>query len=116
LIPVDVYASGAGGGWSYSGVNFSTHKFWFLRNSVQSWKGLFTTDGRTLSGFLADQDNAAIVLRGLDGQNVSLARKDIREIRALPTSLMPDGLLQGLSDREVRDFFAYLRIPQPITR
>jgi putative heme-binding domain-containing protein len=75
-----------------------------------------TTDGRTLSGFLADQDNAAIVLRGLDGQNVSLARKDIREMRALPASLMPDGLLQGLSDQEIRDFFAYLRIPQPITR
>jgi len=35
---------------------------------------------------------------------------------ALPTSLRPDGLLQGLSDQEIRDFLAYLRIPQPITR
>ena len=75
-----------------------------------------TTDGRTLSGFLADQDSAAIVLRGLDGQNVSITRKDIRELRPVATSLMPDGLLAGLTDQDLRDFFAYLRIPQPITR
>jgi hypothetical protein len=30
-------------------------------------------------------------------------------------SLMPDGLLDGMSDQELRDFFAYLRISQPIT-
>ncbi len=75
-----------------------------------------TTDGRTLSGFLADQDSTAIVLRGLDGQNVSVARRDIRELRAATASLMPDGILADLSDQELRDFFAYLRIPQPITR
>jgi hypothetical protein len=28
---------------------------------------------------------------------------------------MPEGLLEGLSDEELRDFFAYLRISQPIT-
>ncbi len=75
-----------------------------------------TTDGRTLSGFLVDQDATAIVLRGLDGQNVNLLRSDLRELRAAPESLMPDGVLAGLSDQELRDFFAYLRIPQPITR
>ena len=75
-----------------------------------------TADGRTLSGFLADQDSTAIVLRGLDGQNVSVARRDVRELRAATASLMPDGILAGLSDQELRDFFAYLRIPQPITR
>jgi hypothetical protein len=29
---------------------------------------------------------------------------------------MPEGLLEGLTEQQVRDFFAYLRIPQPITR
>jgi hypothetical protein len=29
-------------------------------------------------------------------------------------SLMPEGLLQGLSDQEVRDLFAYLRSGQPL--
>jgi hypothetical protein len=27
---------------------------------------------------------------------------------------MPEGLLAGLSDQQIRDFFAYLRIAQPI--
>jgi hypothetical protein len=31
-------------------------------------------------------------------------------------SLMPEGLLEGLSDQQLRDLFAYLRISQPITR
>ena len=77
---------------------------------------LTTKDGRTLSGFIVDQDTAAIVLRGLDGQDVSLARADVREVRRAPASLMPAGLLAGLTDQELRDFFAYLRLPQPIAR
>jgi cytochrome c553 len=30
-------------------------------------------------------------------------------------SLMPEGLLSGLSDDEVRNLFAYLRTTQPVT-
>jgi cytochrome c553 len=29
-------------------------------------------------------------------------------------SLMPQGLLSGLSDQELRDLFAYLRMTQPL--
>jgi putative heme-binding domain-containing protein len=75
-----------------------------------------TKDGRTLSGFLSTQDNSLIVLRGLDGQDVSLPRSEVRDFKAAPASLMPERLLAGLSDQELRDFFAYLRIPQPISR
>jgi putative heme-binding domain-containing protein len=75
-----------------------------------------TTDGRTLSGFLVDQDDTVLALRGLDGQDIHLARREIRELRASSASLMPDGILAGLDDQALRDFFAYLRIPQPITR
>jgi len=75
-----------------------------------------TKDGRMLSGFLASQDASVIVLRGLDGQDVSLPRSEVRELKAAPASLMPEGALLGLSDQELRDFFAYLRIPQPISK
>jgi putative heme-binding domain-containing protein len=75
-----------------------------------------TNDGRALSGFIADQDANIIVLRGLDGQDVPLPRADVREITASPASLMPPGLLEGLDEQQLRDFFAYLRIPQPITK
>ncbi len=75
-----------------------------------------TKDGRALSGFISDQDANIIVLRGLDGQDVPLPRADVREVTPSPSSLMPPGLLEGLDEQQLRDFFAYLRIPQPITK
>jgi putative heme-binding domain-containing protein len=75
-----------------------------------------TKDGRTLSGFFVDRDNQVTVLRGLDGENVTLRAADIAEMRPLGRSLMPSGLLDGLADQQLRDLFAYLRISQPITR
>jgi len=73
-----------------------------------------TKDGRSLSGFLADSDAHGIVLRGFDGTDVPLARSEIRDITSAGRSLMPEGLLDGLSDQDLRDLFAYLRQSQPI--
>jgi putative heme-binding domain-containing protein len=75
-----------------------------------------TKSGRSLGGFLVDNDAVVVTLRGSDGQDVRVRRDDLLELKASPISLMPEGLLGGLSDQEVRDLFAYLRIPQPITR
>jgi putative heme-binding domain-containing protein len=86
-----------------------------IREGFQNYI-LKTKDGRTLSGFLADNDVQVVALRGLDGQDVRVPRADIADLKALPTSIMPDGLLEGIKDQELRDFMAYLRIPQPITR
>jgi putative heme-binding domain-containing protein len=74
-----------------------------------------TRDGRALSGFLADSDSQGIVLRGFDGTDLSLARSEISEMKPVGRSLMPEGLVDGLSDQELRDLFAYLRQSQPIT-
>lgn len=73
-----------------------------------------TTDGRTLTGLIADQDTNVVVLRGADGQNVSLPRNEIEDLRASRNSLMPDGQLKDLSDQQIRDLFAYLRSTQPL--
>ena len=75
---------------------------------------LETKDGRSLTGFLADKDNQIVVLRGLDGRNVVVERKDIVELKASGLSLMPEGLLDPLTDKQVRDLFAYLRSSQPL--
>lgn len=74
-----------------------------------------TTDTRVLGGFLTDEDAHGITLRSFDGAEHTLSRAEITEIQPAGRSLMPDGLLDGLSDQELRDFFAYLRIPQPIS-
>ena len=74
-----------------------------------------TKDGRTLSGFFVDRDNQITVLRGLEGENITLRASEIVELQPMGRSLMPDGLLEGMTDQELRDLFAYLRISQPIT-
>lgn len=75
---------------------------------------LQTTDGRTLSGFLADQDNQVVVLRTAEGQNVTVTRDEIEVLRPARQSLMPEGLLKQLSDAQARDLFSYLRGTQPL--
>jgi putative heme-binding domain-containing protein len=75
---------------------------------------LTTKDGRLASGFLVEQDSRSVVLRGLDGQDVTVARKAIRELRAQGLSLMPGGLLAGYNDVQIRDLMAYLRSSQPL--
>ena len=75
-----------------------------------------TTDGRNLGGFLTDRDAQGTVLRGLDGQDITLRAADIRSIEPTGRSLMPEGLLDDLPDDQLRDLFAYLRQSQPFTR
>ncbi len=75
---------------------------------------IVTQDGRTLTGFVVERDNRVVVLRSAEGQDVRLERAGIEEMRALPQSLMPEGLLDALSDQQVRDLFAYLRSTQPL--
>ena len=73
-----------------------------------------TRDGRSLTGFLADKDNQIVLLRSPDGQTVAIQRKEIVEMNASGTSLMPEGLLEPLTDQQLRDFFAYVRSSQPL--
>jgi putative membrane-bound dehydrogenase-like protein len=67
-----------------------------------------TTDGRTLTGIITVQDQATLTLRLNDGQTVRLPRNEIDDLRASPSSLMPEDLLKSLSDQQIRDLFAYL--------
>jgi putative heme-binding domain-containing protein len=75
-----------------------------------------TRDGRTLSGFLTDRDDRQTTLRGLDGQDQVLPAAEVLAVRPTGRSLMPEGLLEGLSDDQLRDFFAFLRSSQPFSR
>ncbi len=75
-----------------------------------------TTDGRTINGFLADQDNRVVVVRGVDGQNITIARDDIEETVPQKKSLMPEGLLNSLTEDQIRNLFAYLKISQPLNQ
>ena len=75
---------------------------------------VLTNAGRIITGFLVDQDNQVVVLRGVDGQNVVIPREDIDEMLANSQSVMPEGLLAKLSNEQIKHLFAYLRVTQPL--
>ena len=84
-----------------------------IREGYENYR-VITEDGRVLTGFVVDQDDQLVVLRGADGQTTILQRDAIEEIAATPQSLMPEELLKRLNDQQVRDLFAFLRSSQPV--
>ncbi len=75
---------------------------------------VLTADGRVLSGFVEQRNEDVITFRPVGGGALVLQREQIEEILPSKQSLMPNGLLEKLSDAEIRDLFTYLRSSQPI--
>jgi putative heme-binding domain-containing protein len=75
-----------------------------------------TKDGRVVNGLLVDKDSQVTILRGADGQTITLPHDEIEELVPQKKSLMPEGILAPLADAEVRDLFAYLRSTQPLNQ
>lgn len=69
-------------------------------------------DGRKLMGMVKEQSPQNVKLRDLAGQESVIDRDAMESLEASPISLMPPGLLGGLSDEELRDLFAYLMKPE----
>lgn len=67
-------------------------------------------DGRVLTGMMAAQEPQTITLRDLANQTSIVSRADIASLQAIPISLMPEGLLGGLSEAQLADLFAYLSL------
>ena len=65
-------------------------------------------DGTIANGILERRDGGEIVLRDLAGNRTKVKEDKVASLQASPTSVMPEGLLAGLSDQDLRDFFAYL--------
>ncbi len=75
-----------------------------------------TQDGRILTGLKVDADPHVVILRGVDGQDQTIAVDQIEESKVNGRSIMPDGLLDGLSDAEIRDLFAFLASTTPLIK
>ena len=67
-----------------------------------------TAAGAVRVGFLAAQDPQRVTLRDMTGVNATLERTAIATMKPLGRSLMPEGLLAGMTDQQVSDLFAYL--------
>jgi putative membrane-bound dehydrogenase-like protein len=66
-----------------------------------------TTDGRVISGIIRHQTETSVIVQTAN-ERIILPREDIEAIKPSSVSMMPEGQLERLSPREVRDLFAYL--------
>jgi putative heme-binding domain-containing protein len=75
-----------------------------------------TKDGRSLVGIVKVMGDKAVQLQTAN-ELLSIPRDEIASQRQTELSMMPEGLLSGLSDQEVRDLIYYLtrlgQVPLP---
>jgi len=64
-------------------------------------------DGRTLNGLVAARTDRTLTLKTMT-ETVVLERSAVATVRDSALSLMPEGLLESLSEQQVRDLIAYL--------
>ncbi len=70
-------------------------------------------DGRVLNGFITAKTERTVTLRTMT-EKLTVERSEITTMQELPQSLMPEGLLQTLSEAQTRDIFAYLMHPTQV--
>ncbi|MEQ9441786.1 MAG: HEAT repeat domain-containing protein [Cyclobacteriaceae bacterium] len=67
-----------------------------------------TQDDRTLVGTLVNRSDETITLQPPVGDVITLSTDQIKDLQAQSVSLMPERLLEGMTDQQVRDLFSYL--------
>ena len=72
-----------------------------------------TKDGRTLTGIVVAESANAITIRTTN-EDVVVPVNEIEKRRVSQVSMMPEGLLDALSDEDAKDLIAYLGSPQQV--
>ncbi len=65
-------------------------------------------DGTLVSGFLSSENEQTLVLRQIGADDRAIPRSQIVSHKVSKRSLMPEGLIDGFTDQQVADLFAYL--------
>lgn len=73
--------------------------------------------GSVVSGMVQDENESAVTLRQVNGEDVVVAKRELAKREVLAVSLMPPGQLQSLAEADARDLVAYLmaagQVPLP---
>lgn len=69
-----------------------------------------TTDGEVFLGRMQGSNAGEIILVTVGNRLVRVPRSKIASEQTRPTSLMPEGLLDGLSEQQTNDLLAYLGV------
>ncbi|MEP4077419.1 PVC-type heme-binding CxxCH protein [Haloferula sp.] len=68
------------------------------------------SDGRTITGSIKERSPKTLTIQTMTSRE-TFERSLIKKRQLFETSLMPEGLLNGLSDEQTRDLFGYLMHP-----
>ena len=66
-----------------------------------------TKDEQSLTGLVTELTKTSVTLLDIGGNKSVLSRTNIKDMQASHTSLMPEGLLDAMTEQQVRDLFAY---------
>jgi putative heme-binding domain-containing protein len=72
-----------------------------------------TADDRLISGVVRQENESTVTIQTQTGL-VTLPRKDITSRKESELSMMPEGLLESLTDKESTDLIAYLQSPSQV--
>jgi putative membrane-bound dehydrogenase-like protein len=69
-------------------------------------------DGRVVSGVISQRSESAITIQTAT-ESIQIKVNDIETLKVSPLSMMPDGLLDKLSEKQVTDLFAWMMSDGP---
>jgi putative membrane-bound dehydrogenase-like protein len=73
-----------------------------------------TRDGRTYAGNVVSETDRQITMRLVGQDAVVISKSDVQSRETTATSMMPPGLFDALTEREVIDLVGYLRTVEPV--
>ena len=74
-----------------------------------------TTEGRVLTGLLAEAGHERVVLKIQGGKIETIPRGQIDEMKTSTLSLMPEEIEKQFTPQEIADLFAFLCLDKPPT-
>jgi len=75
---------------------------------------IYLKDGEMITGVPLKETSTEMIFGDVNGQPLTIKRDRIGETKASTISLMPEGLLQGMSEQQVKDLMTFLlRQPEP---
>lgn len=71
-----------------------------------------TTDGRVITGLLESQSSRGVVIVNTNGRH-SVPSDELEQMRSSEVSVMPTGLLDNFTERQVRDLIGFIQKESP---
>ncbi|MEO8763476.1 MAG: PVC-type heme-binding CxxCH protein [Ginsengibacter sp.] len=69
---------------------------------------LTTIDGRTIVGTIKSQGGNTVTIQPFSGEPVTLRTIQVKDMQPQKTSIMPERLLEGLTEQQIRDLVSYI--------